>query len=72
MFIQTSLIVLTIITVSAGVIAFSAVVTWLAVELVSFGMCRAFGHCRPGAKRVAASNRATGGWARAWRLTHAE
>lgn len=72
MFIQTSFVVLAIITVSAIVIAFSAAVSWLAVELVAFGMCRAFGHCRPALKRVAATNKATGGWASAWRLTHAE
>jgi len=64
--------VLAIITVSAIVIAFSAAVSWLAVELVAFGICRAFGHCRPASKRVAATNKATGGLARAWRFTLAE
>ena len=64
--------VLAIITVSAVVIAFSAAVSWLAVELVAFGMCRAFGRCRPASKRVAAKNKAIGGLASAWRLTHAE
>ncbi|HXU09942.1 MAG TPA: hypothetical protein VN743_13180 [Blastocatellia bacterium] len=72
MFIQGSFIVLAIITVSAIVIAFSAAVSWLAVELVAFGMCRAFGHCRQASKRVAARSTATGGWARGWGLTHAE
>jgi len=72
MFIQTSFMVLAIVTLSALVIAISAAVSWLAVELVAFGMCRAFGHCRPDSKRVVARSRATGGWARAWRLTHAE
>jgi len=61
MFIQTSFMVLAIVTVSAAVIAFSAAVSWLAVELAGFALCRAFGHCRPESKRVAARSRATGG-----------